>query len=372
MGPLLCTTSPPLRSAMLSCRLQPSLFAPCSYSTSSPPPTSARIQDLKRPRPIHSQTLKSSSPQLTTTFVRSASQLTSTSSDTTSAVAQPNSPPPTPVTDHLDWNRFLQLRKVRRRYNLVASIGSSIGTTMLGVSVISQQDMETLGGQMFGLDPFVVLGLTTAGFGALGWLAGPFVGSAAFNMFNRKYKGQIAEVSSIPRMHVSAGMIRAICRARETDSVVCRKKGSSITASKGTAWTRPLSPIRTRFRTTTARKLGASGITGSGSKTSGPTTRSGRASCDRNVVEIIYRSGVQRRAGVVGFCFFFALQTCIYIHYSPLQRWSLPFNDASGRDSGPNILLESTLPVGAQDNLSGHARLVIPSTERALPKRRRP
>ncbi|MCJ1368676.1 TIM23 complex component [Acarospora aff. strigata] len=193
MGPLLCTTSPPLRSAMLSCRLQPSLFAPCSYSTSSPPPTSARIQDLKRPRPIHSQTLKSSSPQLTTTFVRSASQLTSTSSDTTSAVAQPNSPPPTPVTDHLDWNRFLQLRKVRRRYNLVASIGSSIGTTMLGVSVISQQDMETLGGQMFGLDPFVVLGLTTAGFGALGWLAGPFVGSAAFNMFNRKYKGQIAE-----------------------------------------------------------------------------------------------------------------------------------------------------------------------------------
>ncbi len=67
---------------------------------------------------------------------------------------------------------------------------------MLGVSVLTQQDMETLGGQMFGLDPFVVLGLTTAGFGALGWLAGPVVGNTVFNMFHRKYKGQFVEVSA--------------------------------------------------------------------------------------------------------------------------------------------------------------------------------
>jgi len=85
---------------------------------------------------------------------------------------------------------------LRRRYNLAASIGSSIGTTMMGVSVLSQQDLDALGGQMFGLDPFVVLGLTTAGFGAIGWLAGPFVGNAVFSAMNRRFKGQIAEVSS--------------------------------------------------------------------------------------------------------------------------------------------------------------------------------
>ena len=66
---------------------------------------------------------------------------------------------------------------------------------MMGVSVLSQQDLDALGGQMFGLDPFVVLGLTTAGFGALGWLAGPFVGNAVFSTMNRRFKGQIAEVS---------------------------------------------------------------------------------------------------------------------------------------------------------------------------------
>lgn len=113
------------------------------------------------------------------------------STDPTRSTTHTNSSAPI----HLDWNRFLQLRKVRRYYNLAASIGSSIGTTFMGVSVISQQDMEVLGGQMFGLDPFVVLGLTTAGFGALGWLAGPFVGNAAFNLLNKKYKAQIAEVS---------------------------------------------------------------------------------------------------------------------------------------------------------------------------------
>ncbi len=70
----------------------------------------------------------------------------------------------------------------------------------MGVSVLSQQDLDALGGQMFGLDPFVVLGLTTAAFGAIGWLAGPFVGNAVFTAMNRRFKGQIAEVSlnSIP------------------------------------------------------------------------------------------------------------------------------------------------------------------------------
>ncbi|KAI9878338.1 MAG: TIM23 complex component [Pleopsidium flavum] len=191
MNSFLCTTSPHLRSALLGCRLQPSLLPPCSYSTSAPAP-GPRIQKTQK-RSISSSTALQTSPGPSTSiFIRQASSVTSsgpTSTDPTPSTTNPNSPAPV----HLDWNRFLQLRKVRRRYNLVASIGSSIGTTAMGVSFLSQQDMEALGGQLFGLDPFVVLGLTTAAFGALGWLAGPFVGNAAFNVLNKKYKAQIAE-----------------------------------------------------------------------------------------------------------------------------------------------------------------------------------
>lgn len=190
MTPLLCTASPPLRSAMLSCRLQPALFIPsCNYSTTAP---SSRLPDVQK-RP-----LKQSPSTSSTTITRAASQLSHTSSPQsppTATTTTTRTSPAATVSDRLDWNTFFRLRKVRRRYNLAASIGSSIGTTMMGVSVLSQQDLDALGGQVFGLDPFVVLGLTTAGFGAIGWLAGPFVGGAAFNVLNRRFRGQIAEVS---------------------------------------------------------------------------------------------------------------------------------------------------------------------------------
>jgi len=41
------------------------------------------------------------------------------------------------------------------------------------------------------LDPFVTLGLMTLGFAALGWLAGPSLGSTVFYALNRKYQAQM-------------------------------------------------------------------------------------------------------------------------------------------------------------------------------------
>jgi len=64
----------------------------------------------------------------------------------------------------------------------------------VGITVLSQQNFDQLGG-LFGLDPFIVLGLATAGSGAVGWLLGPFVGNAVFGMVHRGIRGQIAEVS---------------------------------------------------------------------------------------------------------------------------------------------------------------------------------
>ena len=61
--------------------------------------------------------------------------------------------------------------------------------------MLAQQNIETAG--LFGLDPFVVLGLATAGSGAVGWLMGPFVGNGVFAMVHRSRRGEIAEVCLI-------------------------------------------------------------------------------------------------------------------------------------------------------------------------------
>lgn len=41
------------------------------------------------------------------------------------------------------------------------------------------------------LDPFITLGLVTFVCGGAGWLTGPILGTAAFNMKNRKFREQM-------------------------------------------------------------------------------------------------------------------------------------------------------------------------------------
>ncbi|QKX54552.1 uncharacterized protein TRUGW13939_01639 [Talaromyces rugulosus] len=92
----------------------------------------------------------------------------------------------------LDWNTFFKLRTSRRRYSLVSSILASLASTAVGVQVLSAQDIDTMGAQVMGLDPFIVLGLATAACGALGWLAGPVLGNTAWGLVNRRYRGGVA------------------------------------------------------------------------------------------------------------------------------------------------------------------------------------
>lgn len=126
-------------------------------------------------------------PALTTT--RANSTASSTGSSTGSAGAA-----------HLDWNTFFKLRAARRRYSVVSSVVTSAGTTVLGVQYISTQDIESMGAQVMGLDPFVVLGMATMACGATGWLLGPFVGNAAWSLVNRRFTASFATVRYfIPR-----------------------------------------------------------------------------------------------------------------------------------------------------------------------------
>lgn len=95
----------------------------------------------------------------------------------------------------LDWDSFFKLRASRRRYSLASSIATSLASTTAGVQILSGQDLESLGAQVMGLDPFVVLGMATAACGAVGWLAGPMVGNGIWGLVYRRFKPSVAIVS---------------------------------------------------------------------------------------------------------------------------------------------------------------------------------
>ncbi|OJJ45874.1 hypothetical protein ASPZODRAFT_69013 [Penicilliopsis zonata CBS 506.65] len=99
-----------------------------------------------------------------------------------------------PASDgaRLDWNSFFRLRTSRRRYSLASSILASLVSTSVGMQVLSTQDLESLGAQVMGLDPFVVLGLATAACGAVGWLAGPFLGNGLWSLVHRRFQTSFA------------------------------------------------------------------------------------------------------------------------------------------------------------------------------------
>jgi len=110
-----------------------------------------------------------------------------------STTRNPSTPPLTAdaAASSLTWNQFLQLRKVRRRYNLVASMLTGVSTSFAGVGYLSTMDLNSLGQLMFGIDPMIALGASTMAAGALGWLIGPFAGNAVFNLMHRGVKNDV-------------------------------------------------------------------------------------------------------------------------------------------------------------------------------------
>ncbi|KAK2832032.1 hypothetical protein FQN49_006918 [Arthroderma sp. PD_2] len=117
---------------------------------------------------------------------RNSSTSAQSSSHATNATANPAD---TPVK--LDWNSFFQLRASRRKYSLVSSILAALSTTAAGGQILATQNLENLGAQIMGFDPLIVLGLATAASGALGWLAGPFLGNGLWGLVYRKYKDAV-------------------------------------------------------------------------------------------------------------------------------------------------------------------------------------
>jgi mitochondrial import inner membrane translocase subunit TIM23 len=99
------------------------------------------------------------------------------------------------TTQPLDWNTYLGLRKKRRYYNLGASIITGFTTFATGASLLMSQDIEQLSNMMFGLDPIFAMGIVCIGFGAAGWLIGPFAGGSIFKLSYRRVIKQMELVS---------------------------------------------------------------------------------------------------------------------------------------------------------------------------------
>lgn len=97
-----------------------------------------------------------------------------------------------PASVPLDWNTFFQLRKTRRYFQLGSSVTSSAASFLAGAQVMTQVNMDTVL-SWIPADPFIAMGLITFLCGGAGWLAGPVVGTAMFNIKNRKHGSEMAD-----------------------------------------------------------------------------------------------------------------------------------------------------------------------------------
>ncbi|KAL1839270.1 hypothetical protein VTJ49DRAFT_1670 [Mycothermus thermophilus] len=91
----------------------------------------------------------------------------------------------------LDWNTFFALRKARRRWQSAFSIATALTTGTAGALVLSSGSLDWMIAKV-PLDPLFTLGLATLASAALGWLAGPSMGTVVFNLLKSKYKGPMA------------------------------------------------------------------------------------------------------------------------------------------------------------------------------------
>ncbi|EME80054.1 uncharacterized protein MYCFIDRAFT_101537, partial [Pseudocercospora fijiensis CIRAD86] len=95
----------------------------------------------------------------------------------------------------LTWDRFFDLRRKRRWLNLVCSGLTSGATVLVAAPLIAQADFDSWGAQISGLDPIVVLGISTFTVAAGGWLCGPSFGNLMFSLWagRRGWRAGIAE-----------------------------------------------------------------------------------------------------------------------------------------------------------------------------------
>jgi import inner membrane translocase subunit TIM23 len=189
MASLACPRATCLRSLRVSNKFTVagrSARAPFSISTS---PTT------KIPKLLISTTRPSIAAQLPCQALLVSSTVARRNASSTPTPASPSSTTTT-SEEILTWDRFFDLRRKRRYINLVASlITAGAAVTVFG-PIIAQQDIDGWAAQISGIDPIIVLGVTTFMVFGAGWLCGPSFGSAGFKVWagRKGWNAAIAEV----------------------------------------------------------------------------------------------------------------------------------------------------------------------------------
>jgi len=191
MASLFCPRTTCMRSLASTAR---AFSAPtpvkASFSTAARPLEQLRLSaETSRPAIVCRIPPQCFAPK-STIAVRHASSAPATSPN-------PGSPNPSTPENVLTWDRFFDLRRKRRYINLVASVATAFTSVVVLGPVVAQQDLDSWGAQVSGLDPFIVLGLSGVIIAGAGWLCGPTIGSGMFSIWagRRGWNKAIAEVS---------------------------------------------------------------------------------------------------------------------------------------------------------------------------------
>ena len=160
-----------------------SILSPRKASSSSSP---ARALSTTSPSSSSSSSRKVN-PASTLAAPRHALPVVARRKASTAAAATPDQ-----TAIHLNWETFFKLRKARRRWQQGFSVVGSVGSGAAGSVALSTGLADPVVSQI-PLDPLITLGLLSMSCAALGWLAGPSLGTAVFNAMNAKYKEPMAE-----------------------------------------------------------------------------------------------------------------------------------------------------------------------------------
>ena len=185
---MLSIPSAPLRSTVHGFRVQSIAFPSTASSRGA-----SRISNLARSEMIATVALLSckSSQSPASSYALPIKTITRSTSTESAAVDSPPIPASQPYTP-LAWNEYFTLRRSRRNYNLIASIGACACTTTGGAVLIDKY--SELIGTWITLEPIPMAIIGMVASAAVGWLSGPMFGSAVFRMLHRRVSGEMIEV----------------------------------------------------------------------------------------------------------------------------------------------------------------------------------
>jgi len=179
------------RSALCPARAFASRHPPAILGPSSSPALAAPFSTSTRASGSALSLARQSQPRFFTPQQRFApAKGFSRNASTAPSAASSNAP----AAKVLTWNDFFALRRTRRRIGQACSVVAAVGVSYYGLTFMINNGYDAaLSEQLGGFDPMMLMGLSTMGMLAAGWLIGPVFGNQVFNL---AYRGVLKEFTA--------------------------------------------------------------------------------------------------------------------------------------------------------------------------------